>query len=400
MADLDDQIPVVQQDPTDPEFVQDPYAFYRRIRSLGNFVHWKDYDLDVATTQAAVAQVLKHPRLGRAMPEEARVPVPAGLQPFYALEEHSLLELEPPDHTRIRRLATEGFVRTHLAMMAPTVSQITDRLINEFPDGAFDLLEHYSKPLTALTITEFLGIEASHARQLQTWSNAMVAMYQARRDDMIERKAAKAASEFTDFVTDVIRARRKLDADNFLGHLIAAEETGVLSRAELLSTVILLLNAGHEATAHAIGNSVNLMTGYSERALALQPENIANTVEECLRFSPPLHLFRRHVYETVTILGQKFQRGDEIGCLLGSSCRDDAVWPDGDKFDPFRMRRNHQAFGAGLHACLGASLARLEMQIALPALFSRCPDLRIVEPPRVANLYHFHGLERLAVGVR
>ena len=395
------QLPIVAQDPTDPAFVQDPYGFYRRLRALGSFVFWKEYDRPFATTQAAVAQVLKHPKLGRAVPEEMRDPVPRNLMPFYEIEQHSLLELEGPDHARIRRLVTDGFGRASMAMIAPTVSRIADSLIDRFPSNEpFDLLTAYSQPLTARAITRFLGLDEQNARQLQLWSTAMVAMYQARRDETVERTAAEASREFADFVTDRIGHLRNSPNDGFLTQLITAEDSGAISRGELLSTVILLLNAGQEATAHAIGNAVNLLAAHPERTLSLQPENIAATVEECLRFAPPLHLFSRYVYEPVSILGLELRPGQQIGCLLGSSCRDDAVWPDGEKFDPFRARRNHQAFGVGLHACVGASLARLELQIALPALFSRCPKLVITEAPKVANLYHFHGYESLKAQIR
>ena len=400
MFAIADHLPVVEQDPTDPSFVQDPYNFYRHIRSLGDFVFWKEYDRPIATTQAGVAQVLKHPKLGRAVPEGARPIVLEEIKPFYDLEEFSLLELEGPDHRRIRRLAMEGFDRTSMAMMTPTVSQIADRLIDAFPENEpFDLLASYAQPMTALTITEFLGVDPEQSHQMQIWSNAMVAIYQARRDPEVERASANAAKELSHLVNEFIVFLRKRPNDGFLCKLMNAEKEGIISRGELVSTVVLLLNAGQQATAHAIGNAVNLLATFPERTLALQPEQIAATVEECLRFDPPLHLFSRYVYQSVSLLGIDLPSGSVVGCLLGSSCRDDAVWPDGEKFDPFRARRNHQAFGVGMHACVGASLARLEMQIALPAFFSRCPDLTIVTPPKVANLYHFHGLERLDVKV-
>lgn len=399
MVAIRDQMAQVEQSPTDSDFVQNPYDFYRDIRAKGNFVFWKDYGIAIATTQAAVAQILKHPEMGRAAPDD--VDYPEHLEPFYAIERHSLLELENPEHTRIRRIAANGFDRAHMAVMAPTVSQIADELISKFPSNApFDLLETYAKPLTARTITEFLGMDACDAQKMQIWSSAMVAMYQARRDRDVELAAAEASKDFANFVSVYIKSRRKFRRDDFLGELLAAEDAGQISREELLSTVVLLLNAGQEATAHAIGNSVNLLVDFHERNLALHPEQIASTVEECLRFSPPLHMFKRHVYTPVKVLELDLPAGCQIGCLLGSSCRDDAVWPDGDKYDPFRARRVHQAFGVGVHACLGAYLARMEMQIALPALFSRCPSLTIVEPPKVANLYHFHGLERLMVQVK
>ena len=173
-----------------------------------------------------------------------------------------------------------------------------------------------------------------------------------------------------------------------------------MSEDELISTAILLLNAGHEATAHTLGNAVPLLLRFPGRAEALAPESVAGTVEECLRYKPPLHLFTRYVYEDTEIDGRTFSKNQKIGCLLASACRDDATWPDGNVFDPFRARRPHTAFGAGLHSCVGAALARLELKIGLPVLFARCPELAIVEAPEVADLYHFHGYERLTVTLR
>ncbi|MEL7205835.1 MAG: cytochrome P450 [Pseudomonadota bacterium] len=389
----------VDQDPTEPDFVAAPYARYAEWRALGDFVHWADYGINMATTQTAVTQVLKHPAMGRAAPNAETNETP-NLTAFNALERHSLLEIESPDHSRIRRVAMTPFSGPQIALVAPRISQFADRLIDAFPSDPFDLIEAYSKPLAAQTITHFLGFDTALAEQLQAWSNDMVAMYQARRDSTIETRAEAAAQAFTAFVHDAMEARRKDPQDDFLSQLLAVQKTGGLSRDEVVSTTILLLNAGHEATVHAVGNAVPLLDGFENRSDALSPDGIAGTVEECLRFKPPLHLFKRYVYETTSIEGVTFNAGDEVGCLLASASRDDAIWPDGEIFDPFRSRVRHSAFGSGLHSCLGAALARLEMQIALPVLFARCPKLQIVEPPKVANLYHFHGYERLMVSVK
>ena len=390
----------VQQAPTDLSFVNDPYAFYSEIRALGDFVFWEDYDTVVSTTHVATAALLKHPKLGR-RPLDAPESSSAGpLANFKALEEFSLLQLEPPDHTRIRRAAMQGFDKTRIAAMAPEISRIADDLIGAFPTQHFDFIKSFAHPFPAAIITRFFGLKADMASQMQSWSNDMVAMYQARRSPEIEAQADAAARDFAAYLRQVVAGRNQLLAGDFLSELVRAEANGTLqSIEELLSTVVLLLNAGHEASVHGLGHAVHLLADYPDRTLALQPTNIAGTVEECLRFAPPLHMFQRYVYEDVEIEGQAFKRGQTVGCLLGSACRDDAVWPDGDRFDPFRARRPHLAFGSGIHVCIGANLARLEMQIALPAIFSRCPNLRVVTPPKLSDRYHFHGLEDLMVDI-
>lgn len=400
MEDFLHDLPSVEQCPTDPAFVADPYRRYAEWRAMGDFVYWKDYDLPVATTHSAVLQVLRHAEMGRADPKANAACENPKLTAFNALEKHSLLEIEPPDHTRLRRLAMAPFSGPLIALVAPRISSFADELIDAFPGEPFDLIDAYCKPLAARTITRFLGIDIEMAGQLQDWSNQMVAMYQARRDTEVEKRAEAAAQEFTAFMREAIDTRRPDPHGDFLSQLLAVQAAGGLTSAELISTAILLLNAGHEATVHAVGNAVPLLLAFENRADALSPNGIAGTVEECLRFKPPLHLFKRNVYTAVGIDALNFPPGTQIGCLLASACRDDAVWPDGEVFDPFRARIRHTAFGAGLHACLGAALARLEIQIALPVLFARCPNLRIAEAPRVADLYHFHGYERLMVSVR
>lgn len=388
----------VSQSPLEPAFVDNPYAFYRTIRALGDIVFWEDLGIPVATTAGAVNAALRSPALGREVPAGRRPEPPEHLSVFSGLERQSLLELEPPAHTRLRKMVLGAFTRNTVHSMAPDISRTADALIDAFPAGRFDLLTAFARPYPAQVIASLLGVPPEMCPQLLLWSNDMVAMYQARRDFAVEKAAEKASSEFAAYISSLIRDRRPLPGPDLIGRLITARVEGQsLSEQEIVSTVILLLNAGHEATVHSIGNSVGLLAHFAERRLALEPENIAGTVEECLRFDPPLHLFRRHVYADVTIAGHRLKVGDEIGCLLGSACRDDAIWPDSEVFDPFRNKRPNLAFGAGIHFCVGAPLARLELQIGLPALFSRCPNLSIIAPPKVADLWHFRGLESLVV---
>ena len=389
----------IRQSPTEPDFVQNPYPFYDRARSLGDIVLWEEYDLPVATTHAAVNAVLRDRRMGREIPEELRVPVPPHLAPFYAVDDNSMLEREGQDHRRLRSLVLRAFTSGSIAGMAPEISRLCDECIDAFPpDTPFDLLPALAQELPVRVIARLLGVPESMSGQLLRWSNAMVAMYQARRTDEIERAASAAAAEFSDFIGDYIDLRRKRPGPGLITGLIAAEESGDrLSRDELIATCILLLNAGHEATVHTIGNAVRTILKTGVDLGALRPTFIEATVEEFLRYDPPLHLFTRYVYEPLDLFGQRFERGDRIGCLLASANRDPKVWPDAEVFDPTRPANPHLSFGAGIHFCVGAPLARLELQIALPLLFARCPDLCITEEPAYANLYHFHGLERLMV---
>ena len=246
-----------------------------------------------------------------------------------------------------------------------------------------------------IVIARLLGVPDSLAPQLLDWSNAMVAMYQARRTRAIEDAAAAAAAEFSSFLRDYIGDRRKAPRDDLLSQLIAAEESGDrLSTDELIATCILLLNAGHEATVHTFGNGIKTLL---ETGHGITTDNAAPVAEELLRHDPPLHLFTRHAYEEAEVFGNAFQRGERVALLLGAAGRDPEVYADPARFDPAREAPAHHAFGGGPHFCVGAPLARLELQTALPILFERCPRLRLAEAPRYADLYHFHGLERLTV---
>jgi len=390
----------LSQSPTAPGFVQNPYPFYERARATGPFFLWQDYGLVCTSSATAVGAILRDRRFGRELPAERIRPVPDHLKPFYAVEAHSMLELEPPRHTRLRALVLRAFTSRRIAALAPEIGALCHELIDAFPSGEFDLLKAFATRLPVTIIARLLGVPEDRGDDLLAWSNAMVGMYQARRTRQDEDRAVAATEAFVAFLAAHVEARRASPADDLITHLIAANAEGDgLSTDELISTCILLLNAGHEATVHAIGNGVKALLGRPTTPAALAPTRIDATVEEILRHDPPLHLFTRHVYEDAEVCGHAFRRGDEIGLLLAAANRDPAHWEKPARFDPARPVRPNHSFGAGLHFCLGAPLARLELQVALPVLFSRCPNLALAEPPRYANLYHFHGLERLMVKI-
>ncbi len=380
------------QSPTDPGFVQNPYPFYDRARDAGDFFWWDDYNLPCAVSHKSVHAVLRDKRMGRECPPELAPDIPAHLRPFYAVEAHSMLELEPPRHTRLRSLVLRAFTSRTISALAPDITRLCHDLIDRFPDQPFDLLDAYARPVPVIIICRLLGVPESHADDLLRWSNAMVAMYTAGRTRTIENAAATAASDFTGFMRDYINQRRKTPGDDLISTLIAAEEQGEkLSEDELITTCILLLNAGHEATVHTLGNGVKTLLDHNARDIT------DACVEEIIRFDPPLHMFTRWVYEDVTMGDHSFKRGDQIACLLGAANRDPAAYANPNQFDPTRKGPQNTSFGGGIHFCVGAPLARLELRIALETLLTRCPNLQISETPHYGNVYHFHGLERLMV---
>jgi cytochrome P450 len=381
------------QSPTDPAFVQNPYPFYDRARARGDLFFWSDYNMVCATSHRAVSAILKDRRLGReALLPPAVTPLTAD---FYGIEAHSMLELEPPRHTRLRGLVLRAFTSRRIAAMGPEIAALADSLIDRFPAGPFDLLDAFCRPLPVIVICRLLGVPEARADDLLAWSNAMVAMYQARRTPEIEAAAGDATRAFRAFLTGYITKKRQTPGDDLITELIAAEADGErLSADELITTCILLLNAGHEATVHTLGNGVTALKATGITAID------EAVVEEVLRIDPPLHMFTRWVYEEVELFGHRFRPGDQVACLLAAANRDPAAYPDPARFDPGRTGPQNTSFGAGLHFCVGAPLARLELRLALSALWRRCPGLRIVEPPQYADVYHFHGLTQLMVEVR
>lgn len=383
------------QSPTDPGFVQNPYPFYEAARTHGPFFHWADYDLTCTGNAAAVNAIFRDRRFGREVPAELAPPIPDHLRPFYAVEAHSMLELEPPRHTRLRSLVLRAFTSRRIAALEPEIAALSNQLIDTFPAGEFDLLHHFGQKLPVIIIARLLGVPEEMSGDLLRWSNAMVGMYMAGRTRETEDSAVEATEAFVAFMRSYVDERRKDPRDDLITHLIAAEAEGErLSTDELITTCILLLNAGHEATVHTIGNGVKTLL---ETGNGITPEAAETTVEEILRFDPALHMFTRWAYEDIEVMGHRFRRGDQVGLLLAAANRDPGVWDAPATFRPHRPIKPIATFGAGLHFCVGAPLARLELVTALPILFQRLPRLRLAEAPEYGNVYHFHGLKRLMV---
>lgn len=395
-------LPLLRQSPTDPEFVQNPYRVYAAARARGDLVFWEDYGMVAAMSHAAVQALLRDRRMGREKPAEAAASPRPHLASFDLLEANSMLELEPPRHTRLRRLVLSAFTSRAIDGLAPGIERLCHELIDAFPGEAFDLLPAYATQVPVITIARLLGVPEEMAPQLLRWSNAMVAMYQARRTQRTERDAEAASAAFIAYMRDHLAEKRRAPGDDLITRLLAAQDAeGGLTPDETVATAILLLNAGHEATVHATGNGVAAILRHGgARQVVADPELAPALAEEILRHDPPLHIFTRHVYEEFTAFGHSFRRGDEVALVLGAAGRDPAVYPDPDRFDPARFIAKtpaHAAFGGGLHFCVGAPLARMEMAIALRVLFTRLPDLSLAAPPDFADLYHFHGLTRLMV---
>ena len=393
--------------PTDPTFFQDPYPAYRVIRERCPVFFWEDYGFWCCAAMADVDALFRDRRFGRdvsgvASRETLGWPaLPDHVRPFTDLDALSMLEREPPAHTRLRRVVQRAFVSRSIERLRPRVASLAHDFVDRFPAaGAFDLLRAFAEPVPVTIIAELLGAPAEDAPRLLDWSHRMVAMYRLDRNRAVEDAAVAATLEFSAYLRSALACRRVRPKEDLLSLLaFAAPDGEALSEDEIVSNAVLLLNAGHEATVHAIGNAVAniLASGLDRGSLFATPDRTAATIDETLRFDPPLHLFTRYALEPVALHGVELAIGDRIGLLIGAANRDAAVFPDAERFDPLRSPAPHVAFGAGIHFCIGAPLARLELQVALPILFERRPGLRLAEPPQFADRFHFRGLRVLRV---
>jgi cytochrome P450 len=394
----------VTLDPRHEDFVQNPYPFYAEFREKCPVFWWTDLDHWCFATHEDVNALLRDRRFGRqilhlATREELGWPEsPAHLAPFYEFEQHSLLELEPPVHTRLRGFINPSFLPRQIERLRPDIEKLAHQLIDQFASqDSTDLLQSFAEPVPVMVIANFLGVPTDMAPQLLTWSHDMVAMYQARRDRGIEDRAVAATIAFSDYMRTLLAERRRHPADDFLSQLLTARDNDgtALTEDELVTTAILLLNAGHEATVHALGNGTQALLRHATAADFLA--NPAACAEEMLRFDTPLHMFKRYALEDLEYRGIALKKGDQVGLLLASANHDEQKFSSPATFNPTRTPNPHVSFGAGIHFCIGAPLARLEMQTALRVLLERLPTLRLTTPARYRNTWHFHALESLPV---
>ena len=395
-------------DPRDPDFVQNPYRFYAQLHDKARAFVWEDYAMWCFAGWDEVNALLRDKRFGRqilqvATREELGWPAPSPrTRDFDAVEAHSLLNIEPPEHTRLRTLVNRAFVSRQVEHLRPVLRDMAEKLIDGFEaNGAADLISDFAAPLPVAIIAEMLGVPQEMGPQLLNWSHRMVQMYMARRDEAAETDANAAARDFADYIRRLADEKRARPDDGLVSYMITTEHRGQrLTDDELISTAILLLNAGHEATVHQAGNAIKtvLESPYGGHGLFADADGAERAVEEALRFDAPLHLFTRYALDDIELGdGIALKKGDEIGLMLAAANRDPQRFAAADRFDPHRTDSANVSFGAGIHFCIGAPLARIELQEALSVLFTRLPGLTLAEPPLYADKYHFHGLDALRV---
>ncbi|MEV4919484.1 cytochrome P450 [Streptomyces tirandamycinicus] len=393
--------------PWSPAFTADPYPVYAELRERGR-VHWFEPTRQwLVPHYADVSALLRDRRLGRTYlhrfthEEFGRTPPPPGHEPFHTLNDNGLLDLEAPDHTRIRRLVTKAFTPRTVQALEPTVRRLAAGLVRALvKNGGGDLLAEVAEPLPVAVIAEMLGIPESDRGSLRPWSADICGMFELNPSEETAARAVRASVEFSAYLRELIAERRARPGGDLVSALISAHDEGeTLSEQEMVSTCVLLLNAGHEATVNTTANGWWTLFRHPAELARLRADHslLSTAVEELMRYDTPLQMFERWVLDDIEIGGTVVPRGSELALLFGSANRDPARFERPGELDLGRADNPHITFGAGVHYCLGAPLARVELAASFGELLRQAPTMRLVAEPEWKPGYVIRGLRELRV---
>ncbi len=382
----------VAYDPLSQQLRADPYAVYEELRRKDP-VHWMRLAGSwVLVNYRDVDMVLRdHRRFGN----DGR---DFGYLPYI-----SMLDLDPPEHTRIRGLVAHGFTPRSVSALESRVQQTVDRLLDDLDGRArFDLIRDFAFPLPVIVIAEMLGVPPEDREQFNEWSNVVALTVDPLLNTAQVRQVRQTVEEMFTYFENVAADRREHPRDDLVSVLANAEEDGErLSREDLLINLVLVLAAGNETTRNLIGNgSFALLRNPAElQRLRDNPALLDSAIDELLRYDSPVQLDGRIARERLEIGGKRISAGQRVICLLGAANRDPEVFPSPAVLDIGRSAANHVAFGRGIHYCLGSPLARLEARVAFTALLRRFKSLRLADEPRYRNQVTLRGLDELWVEV-
>ena len=384
----------------DKDFLVNPYPDLARLRSVGKPIWHEETQMFLAGNYDDANAVLRNKSLGRIF--KAKEPE-TEWSTFNWLHADSILDSEPPKHTRLRSLVSKAFNKNIIESQRDIINKIVDGLITDIKakNGKFDLIADFAEPLPVKVIVAMLGFPEEDEYLLRPWSQAIVKMYEVNPSPEVQANAKKAAAEFAAYVQKLADERKIQPGSDLITDLVRVEEQGEkLNAQELIATCVLLLNAGHEASVNGFGNGMVALLERENQFNLLRdnPNALAATaVEEFLRFDAPLHLFERTATADTEVGGVEIKEGQKIASLLGSANRDSAHFANADQMDITRDPNPHIGFGAGIHFCLGGPLARLEMGIALPKLVKAFPDMKIASDPVRRPTFVLRGYESVAI---
>jgi len=393
--------------PGDLGFIADPYPAYADLRAAGRILHNPETEQWIIPHHQDVNALLRNRRFGRTYlhlathEEMGRPEDPPHTAPFWHLIRNGILDMEPPDHTRVRRLVAKAFTPRRVEELRPTVQWLMDGLVDEvLGAGEVDLIARVAEPLPVTVIAELLGIPQADRHHLRPWSAEICRMYELNPTEEDGRAASAAAVEFSDYLRGLIRERRRQPTEDLIGGLVQVIDQGDrLTEDEMIGTCVLLLNAGHEATVNMTGNGWWALFRNPDQLARLRADHalIPRAVEELMRYDTPLQMFERWVLEDVEIHGVPVARGQELALLFGSANRDPAAFDRPDSLDLGREPNPHMTFGAGIHFCLGAPLGRVELETSFGSLLRRAPRMELAAEPEWKPNYIIRGLRELRV---
>lgn len=390
-------------DAYDPAFVANPYPTYASLRDAEPFYddHWR---LTFFARHADVSAMLRDKRFGRDIrhvlpPDQVdHRSYPTHLTNWYRMIRGSFIDLEPPEHTRIRGAVKQPFTRSRAEARREEIERHAESLLDRVQEkGAMEIIADYATPIPIAVVAGLMGIPGSDHQMLLDWSHAIVRVFDINATPDEQQVAEEAVTEFASYMREIVRHRRQHPGDDLISELATADDP--LPEDDLVATCILVLNAGHEATVHGIGNGILALARNPEEFERLRNgASAATATEELLRYDTPLQMFERWVLEDLEWEGVDLAVGDKVGLLYGSANHDPEAFERPEVLDITREPNRHISFGLGTHFCLGAPLARVELEVAFAALARRFTAIRLVdaEPPRQPSLV-FRGVQELAI---
>ena len=398
-------------DPYHPEFVSDPYPVYASLRTHRPIFYDERWNLTFFALHRDVEPILRDRRFGRDIrhvPAACRRVDPQVYDRIYPPQypmwtrmiRDSFIDLEPPRHTRIRRLVQWAFSRrASQSYRGRMETEAHRRLDLARETGRMEAIADYATPIPLVMIAELMGVPEADQPRLVEWSHRIVRVFDEGCTPEEGEAAEQAVIDFSDYMRELIASHRRRSSDDLLSHLIGASHEGdVLSEEELISTAILVLNAGHEATVQAIGNGLMALSAHPDQWRRWQRDRsiTATAVEELLRYDTPLQMFERWVTEDLDWRGTRLRAGSKVGLLFGSANRDPQSFDGPDRLDLGRFPNPHVSFGGGVHFCVGAALAREELKVAFEVLLDRLRRFELHDAPRerIPSLV-FRGVQQL-----
>ena len=397
-------IPEIDFPSSDLDFIKDPYPFMKDLREMSPVVLDKTTDLQLVTRFDGVKNIQTSKNFSSSPPNdlegsESSIIDPKEYEYFWKTEEFSLLNLEGQLHGDLRNLVAKAFSNRQVQELRPFMENKSSSLLESLKGEEFDLLKDYAQPYSISVIGKLLGVPEDMYEKFLDWSNKIVKMYDLKVSDEDSADAENAAKEFYEYTLSLIDQKVSTPGDDMITRLAhVTENNQKLTKNQIICTVILLLNAGHEATVNTIGNSIVTLANNNIDTLNLDKTyNIKNIIEELIRYDSPLQFFQRWVLDDDEVGGVKVKKHSKVAILLGSANRDSSAFSNADELNFDRSNLSHTSFGGGVHFCLGAHLARLELEVSFNNLFSNSISLH--ELPERTGAFGIRGFKSIRVNI-